>query len=75
MIFMINTKPIVMKCPKICARKCLTRATRAFNIACEEVEGYEADVSSQPYRFRRDAGGQVTIISSDKILCNLLAAA
>ena len=52
----------------------LTReATRAFNIACKEVEGYEADdiiatLSCQA----RDAGGRVTIISSDKDLMQLV---
>ena len=52
----------------------LTRdATRAFNIACEEIEGYEADdiiatLSCQA----RDAGGRVTIISSDKDLMQLV---
>ncbi|MGR3678743.1 MAG: DNA polymerase I [Paracoccaceae bacterium] len=52
----------------------LTRdATRAFNIACKEVEGFEADdiiatLSCQA----RDAGGRVTIISSDKDLMQLV---
>ncbi|MBS8229212.1 DNA polymerase I [Vannielia litorea] len=52
----------------------LTReATRAFNVACEEIEGYEADdiiatLSCQA----RDAGGRVTIISSDKDLMQLV---
>ncbi|WP_149139897.1 DNA polymerase I [Gemmobacter caeruleus] len=52
----------------------LTReATRAFNIACIETEGYEADdiiatLSCQA----RDAGGRVTIISSDKDLMQLI---
>ena len=52
----------------------LTRdATRAFNIACIETEGYEADdiiatLSCQA----RDAGGRVTIISSDKDLMQLV---
>ena len=52
----------------------LTRdATRAFNIACLEQEGYEADdiiatLSCQA----RDAGGRVTIISSDKDLMQLV---
>ncbi len=52
----------------------LTRqATEAFNIACKEIEGYEADdiiatLSCQA----RDAGGQVTIISSDKDLMQLV---
>ncbi|MCZ4351808.1 DNA polymerase I [Roseovarius aestuarii] len=52
----------------------LTReATIAFNIACKEVEGYEADdiiatLSCQA----REAGGRVTIISSDKDLMQLV---
>ncbi|MEE3069884.1 MAG: DNA polymerase I [Pseudomonadota bacterium] len=52
----------------------LTReATRAFNIACEEMEGYEADdiiatLSCQA----RDLGGRVTIVSSDKDLMQLV---
>jgi len=52
----------------------LTRAaTQAFNIACKEQEGYEADdiiatLSCQA----RDAGGRVTIISSDKDLMQLV---
>ncbi|TMV15650.1 DNA polymerase I [Arenibacterium halophilum] len=52
----------------------LTRqATLAFNIACEEMEGYEADdiiatLSCQA----REAGGRVTIISSDKDLMQLV---
>ena len=49
------------------------RATEAFNIACKEMEGYEADdiiatLSCQA----RDAGGRVTIISSDKDLMQLV---
>ncbi|MCC6000492.1 MAG: DNA polymerase I [Pararhodobacter sp.] len=52
----------------------LTReATRAFNIACIETEGYEADdiiatLSQQAVQ----AGGRVTIISSDKDLMQLV---
>lgn len=52
----------------------LTRqATEAFNIACKELEGYEADdiiatLSCQA----REAGGRVTIISSDKDLMQLV---
>ncbi|MGQ3487641.1 DNA polymerase I [Roseovarius pacificus] len=49
------------------------RATEAFNIACKELEGYEADdiiatLSCQA----REAGGRVTIISSDKDLMQLV---
>ncbi|WP_226624870.1 DNA polymerase I [Alloyangia pacifica] len=52
----------------------LTRtATIAFNIACKELEGFEADdiiatLSCQA----REAGGRVTIISSDKDLMQLV---
>ncbi len=52
----------------------LTRmATEAFNIACKELEGFEADdiiatLSCQA----RDAGGRVTIVSSDKDLMQLV---
>ncbi|PZO63314.1 MAG: DNA polymerase I, partial [Paracoccus denitrificans] len=52
----------------------LTReATRAFQLSCIELEGYEADdiiaaLSCQA----RDAGGRVTIISSDKDLMQLV---
>ncbi|MCA0044494.1 DNA polymerase I [Celeribacter litoreus] len=52
----------------------LTRdATRAFNIPCIEIEGFEADdiigtLSCQA----REAGGRVTIISSDKDLMQLV---
>lgn len=52
----------------------LTReATRAFNIACIETEGYEADdiIAAMSCR-ARDAGGRVTIISSDKDLMQLV---
>ncbi|SFT54909.1 DNA polymerase I [Sedimentitalea nanhaiensis] len=49
------------------------RATEAFNIACKELEGFEADdiiatLSCQA----REAGGRVTIISSDKDLMQLV---
>ncbi|MEM6466287.1 MAG: DNA polymerase, partial [Pseudomonadota bacterium] len=52
----------------------LTRdATRAFNIACIEKEGYEADDIIATYaREAREAGGRVTIISSDKDLMQLV---
>ncbi|QCO55169.1 DNA polymerase I [Pseudorhodobacter turbinis] len=52
----------------------LTRdATRAFNIACIETEGYEADDIIATLSCRaRDAGGRVTIISSDKDLMQLV---
>jgi len=52
----------------------LTReATKAFNIACEEMEGFEADDMIATLAFQaRDAGGRVTIISSDKDLMQLV---
>ncbi len=52
----------------------LTRdATRAFNIACIETEGFEADDIIATYaRQAREAGGNVTIISSDKDLMQLV---
>jgi len=52
----------------------LTRdATRAFNIACEEIEGFEADdIIATLARQAREAGGRCTIISSDKDLMQLV---
>jgi len=52
----------------------LTRdATRAFNIACIEKEGFEADdIIATLAREAREAGGRVTIISSDKDLMQLV---
>jgi DNA polymerase-1 len=52
----------------------LTReATRAFNIACHEVEGFEADdIIATLAREGREAGGRVTIVSSDKDLMQLV---
>ncbi|MBC7145713.1 MAG: DNA polymerase I [Thioclava marina] len=52
----------------------LTReATKAFNIACEELAGYEADdIIATLSRQAREAGGRVTIISSDKDLMQLV---
>ena len=52
----------------------LTRdATRAFNIACEEIEGYEADdIIATLAVMARNAGGVVTIISSDKDLMQIV---
>ncbi len=49
------------------------RATEAFNIACEELEGYEADdiIATLAVQGRK-AGGRVTIISSDKDLMQLV---
>ncbi|MEY4981744.1 MAG: polymerase, partial [Pseudomonadota bacterium] len=52
----------------------LTReATRAFNIACIETEGYEADDIIATLSVKAvQAGGDVTIISSDKDLMQLV---
>ena len=48
-------------------------ATRAFNLACLEQEGFEADDIIATLACRaRDAGGRVTIISSDKDLMQLV---
>ncbi|WP_299735990.1 DNA polymerase I [uncultured Roseobacter sp.] len=49
------------------------RATVAFNIACEEKEGYEADDIIATLAVQaRAAGGRCTIISSDKDLMQLV---
>ncbi|MBR9843144.1 MAG: DNA polymerase I [Rhodobacteraceae bacterium] len=52
----------------------LTRtATKAFNIACKEVEGFEADdIIATLATQAREAGGRCTIISSDKDLMQLV---
>lgn len=52
----------------------LTRqATEAFNIACKEMEGFEADdIIATLACQARDAGGRVTIISSDKDMMQLV---
>ncbi len=52
----------------------LTReATRAFNLACLELEGFEADdIMATLAHQARDAGGRVTILSSDKDLMQLV---
>ena len=52
----------------------LTRtATRAFNLCCLEVEGYEADDIMATLAVQaRDAGARVSIISSDKDLMQLV---
>ncbi|MDA5093561.1 DNA polymerase I [Aliiroseovarius sp. KMU-50] len=52
----------------------LTRdATRAFNIACIEVKGFEADdIIATLARRANEAGGRVTILSSDKDLMQLV---
>ncbi|MFM7445818.1 MAG: DNA polymerase I, partial [Tabrizicola sp.] len=52
----------------------LTReATRAFNVACLETEGYEADdIIATLAKQAVEAGGTCTIISSDKDLMQLI---
>ncbi len=52
----------------------LTReATRAFNVASTEIEGYEADdIIATLARQAREAGGEVTIITSDKDMMQLV---
>ncbi len=52
----------------------LTRsATKAFNIACIEQEGWEADDIIATYaRLMKEAGGKVTIVSTDKDLMQLI---
>ncbi|WP_424932448.1 DNA polymerase I [Amaricoccus macauensis] len=48
-------------------------ATRAFNLPCIEKKGYEADDLIATYGcLAREAGGRVTIISSDKDLMQLV---
>ncbi|MGV6850522.1 MAG: DNA polymerase I [Marinibacterium sp.] len=49
------------------------RATEAFNIACKEIEGFEADdIIATLACQAREAGGRVTIVSSDKDLMQLV---
>ena len=49
------------------------RATEAFNIACKEKEGFEADDIIATLAVQaRNAGGRCTIISSDKDLMQLV---
>lgn len=51
----------------------IRQATRAFNLPCIEKEGYEADDLIATYaRLAVEAGGDVTIISSDKDLMQLV---
>ncbi len=48
-------------------------ATRAFNVSCVELLGYEADDLIATYtRQAREAGARVTIVSSDKDLMQLV---
>lgn len=52
----------------------IREATRAFNLPCIEMEGYEADDIIATYAERaRGAGGRVTIVSADKDLMQLVA--
>lgn len=51
----------------------IREATRAFNVPCIEMEGFEADDIIATYsRQAREAGADVTIISSDKDLMQLV---
>jgi DNA polymerase-1 len=51
----------------------IRHAVEAFNVACIEQEGYEADDLIATYaRLAYEAGGDVTIVSSDKDLMQLL---
>jgi DNA polymerase-1 len=51
----------------------IREATRAFDLPCIEMDGYEADDLIATYaRLSREAGGDVTIVSSDKDLMQLV---
>ncbi len=51
----------------------IRHATRAFNLPCIEMEGFEADDLIATYaRLAHEAGGDATIISSDKDLMQLV---
>jgi len=51
----------------------IRQATRAFDLPCLEMEGFEADDLIATYaRLAREAGGDVTIVSSDKDLMQLV---
>ncbi|MCO5063940.1 MAG: DNA polymerase I [Rhizobiaceae bacterium] len=51
----------------------IREATRAFDLPCIEMEGFEADDLIATYaRLSREAGGDTTIISSDKDLMQLV---
>ncbi len=51
----------------------IREATRAFNVACIEVEGFEADDVIATYaRIAREAGHEVVIVSSDKDMMQLV---
>ena len=54
----------------------IREATRAFDLPCIEMEGFEADDLIATYaRLAREAGADTTIISSDKDLMQLVGAA
>jgi DNA polymerase-1 len=54
----------------------IRQATRAFDLPCVEMEGFEADDLIATYaRLAREAGGDATIISSDKDLMQLVGPA
>jgi DNA polymerase I len=51
----------------------IREATRAFNLPCIEMEGFEADDLIATYaRLAREAGADTTIVSSDKDLMQLV---
>lgn len=51
----------------------IREATRAFNVPCIEMEGYEADDIIAAYcRQAEQAGGEATVVSSDKDLMQLV---
>ncbi len=51
----------------------IREATRAFNLPCIEMEGYEADDLIATYaRQAKEAGAEVTVVSSDKDLMQLV---
>ena len=51
----------------------IREATKAFNLPCIEMQGFEADDIIATYAAQaREAGGRVTIISSDKDLMQLV---
>jgi DNA polymerase I len=51
----------------------IRQATKAFNVPCIEMNGFEADDIIATYaRQAREAGGDVTIVSSDKDLMQLV---
>jgi DNA polymerase-1 len=52
----------------------IREATRAFNLPCIEMEGFEADDIIATYAcMAREAGGRVTIVSADKDLMQLVS--